>query len=95
MGVDLYSSWSVEAEEELDASRVAETTEKYNLIARKEELNYKPSFETLRKKELSMKQLLVRDKPVYVIGAYEIETGVDCTRRPLLKGTGPGSRGAM
>lgn len=27
-----------------------------------------PSFETLRKKELSKKQPLVEDKPVYVIG---------------------------
>ncbi|KAF4225596.1 hypothetical protein CNMCM6457_008018 [Aspergillus fumigatiaffinis] len=72
-GVDPYSAWGIEAEhkltkEEWDAFRAAEATEKYNLIAHKEDFdNYIPSFETLRKKGLSKKQPLVGDKPVYVI----------------------------
>jgi hypothetical protein len=72
-GVDPYSAWGIEAEhkltkEESDAFRAAEATEKYNLIAHKEDFeNYIPSFKTLRKKELSKKQPLVGDKPVYVI----------------------------
>lgn len=72
-GVDPYSAWGVEAEhkmtqEEWDAFRAAETNEKFKLIERKEDFeNYMQSFETLRKKELSRKQPLVGDKPVYVI----------------------------
>ncbi|GFF83138.1 hypothetical protein IFM47457_07176 [Aspergillus lentulus] len=59
--VDPYSAWGVEAEhkltrEEWDAFRAAEAAEKYTLIAYKEDFeNYMPSFETLRKKELSKK----------------------------------------
>ncbi|KAF2252476.1 alpha/beta-hydrolase [Trematosphaeria pertusa] len=73
-GVEPYSAWGLEAEhkltqEEWDAFRAAETTERYKLIEHKEEAeNYMPSFETLRKKELSKKQPLLADKPVYVIG---------------------------
>jgi pimeloyl-ACP methyl ester carboxylesterase len=72
-GVEPYSAWGLEAEhkltqEEWDAFKAAETTEKFKLIERKEESeNYMSSFETLRKKELSKKQPLVGDKPVYVI----------------------------
>jgi len=73
-GVDPYSACGLEAEhkltqEEWDTFRAAETTEKFKLIERKEDFeNYRPSFETLRKKELSKKQPLIGDKPVYVIG---------------------------
>jgi pimeloyl-ACP methyl ester carboxylesterase len=74
-GVEPYSAWGVEAkhkltQEEWDAFREAERTEKFRLIMHKEDVeNYMPSFETLRKKELSKKQPLplVGDKPVYVI----------------------------
>ncbi|KGO38944.1 hypothetical protein PEX1_018920 [Penicillium expansum] len=72
-GVEPYSAWGVEAnhkltQEEWDAFRAAEATEKFELVCREEESNYIPSFETLRRKELSKKQPLVGDKPVYVIG---------------------------
>ncbi|KAI1074776.1 alpha/beta-hydrolase [Whalleya microplaca] len=71
-GVDPYFAWGVEAErkltqEEWDAFRAAQTTDKYKLIAQKEDEQYAPSFETLRKKELNKKQPLLGDKPVYVI----------------------------
>lgn len=72
-GVEPYSAWGVEAEhkltkEEWAAFRAVETTEKAQLIGHKEDVeNYAPSFETLRKKELSKKQPLVGDKPIYVI----------------------------
>jgi len=73
-GVEPYSAWGVEAthkltQEEWDAFRAAETTEKFKLIEHKEDFeNYMASFETLRAKELSKKQPLLGDKPVYVIG---------------------------
>ncbi|KAI9757309.1 MAG: RNA polymerase II mediator complex subunit [Chaenotheca gracillima] len=72
-GVDPFSAWGTEAEhkltqEEWDAFRAAEATEKHKLIEHKEAVeNYVPSFETLRKKELSKKQPLLGDQPVYVI----------------------------
>jgi pimeloyl-ACP methyl ester carboxylesterase len=72
-GVDPYSAWGVKAEhkltqEEWNAFTAAESTEKYKLIAEKEESEqYAPSFEILQKKELSKQQPLVGDKPVYVI----------------------------
>ena len=72
-GVDPYSAWGVETNhkltpEEWNAFRAAQTGEKYEQIASKEDENYGPSFESLRKKELSKKQPLLGDKPVYVIG---------------------------
>jgi pimeloyl-ACP methyl ester carboxylesterase len=70
--VDPYSAWGLEAEHKLtqkewELFKAAESTEKYKLIADKEDENYGPSFESLRKKELSKKQPLVADKPVFVI----------------------------
>jgi pimeloyl-ACP methyl ester carboxylesterase len=72
-GVEPYSAWGIEAQhkltqEEWDALRAAESTDKYKLIEQKEDSEqYAPSFETLRNKELSKKQPLLGDKPVYVI----------------------------
>ncbi|KUL85199.1 hypothetical protein ZTR_08934 [Talaromyces verruculosus] len=74
-GVDFYSGIGVAAEhkltrEEWDAFQNDESTEKHKITAHKEdEEQYAPSFETLRKKELSKKQPIVGDKPVYVIGS--------------------------
>lgn len=71
--VDPYSAWGLEkahkfTTEEWDAFRAVHETEEYKLIAHKEDVeNYLPSFETLRRKELSKKQPLVGNKPVYVI----------------------------
>ena len=72
-GVDPYSAWGVAArhkltQEEWDAFRAAESTDKFNLIGQKEDEQYAASFPTLRRKELSKKQPLLGDKPVYVIG---------------------------
>ncbi|KAF6805700.1 alpha/beta hydrolase [Colletotrichum sojae] len=71
-GLDVYASWGLEAShkltrEEWDAFKAAEATEKHKLTAQKEEKNYAPSFEVLRRKELGKRQPLVGDKPVYVI----------------------------
>ncbi|KAJ5654184.1 alpha/beta-hydrolase [Penicillium lividum] len=93
-GVDPYSAWGVEAEhkltqEEWDTFRAAETTEKFELIAHKEDLeNYMPSFETLRKKELSKKQPLVGDKPVYVIGGTRSRDWSGLYKAGIAKGNG-------
>ncbi|EED18741.1 conserved hypothetical protein [Talaromyces stipitatus ATCC 10500] len=73
-GVEFYSGLGLHKEhrltpEEWDAFISDESTEKTKLIAEKEDVeHYAPSFETLRKKELSKKQPLLGDKPVYVIG---------------------------
>ncbi|KAF7585377.1 hypothetical protein BBP40_011102 [Aspergillus hancockii] len=91
-GVEPYSAWGVEAEhkltqEEWDAFRAAETTEKFKLIERKEEFeNYIPSFETLRKKDL--KQPLVGDKPVYVIGGTRSRDWSGLYKAGVAKGNG-------
>ncbi|OGM44769.1 alpha/beta hydrolase [Aspergillus bombycis] len=72
-GVDFYSATGIEAEhsltqEEWDAFRSDQSTAKSQLIGRKEDIEYAPSFETLRKKELGKQQPIVGDKPAYVIG---------------------------
>ncbi|GAB7355719.1 hypothetical protein MBLNU459_g6418t1 [Dothideomycetes sp. NU459] len=73
-GVEPYSAWGVEAQHKLTSAewnifRASESTEKFNQIAHKEDSEqYMPSFETLRRKELSKKQPLLGDKPVFVIG---------------------------
>ncbi|KAK4233634.1 alpha/beta-hydrolase [Achaetomium macrosporum] len=92
-GVEPYSAWGVEAEHKLtrgewDAFRAAETTEKYELIARQEEENYMPSFEALRKKELSKKQPLLGDKPVYVVGGTRSRDWSGLYRAGVAKGNG-------
>lgn len=93
-GVEPYSAWGVEVEhkltpEEWDAWRAAESTEKYKLIAHKEDVeNYMPSFETLRKKELSKKQPLVGDKPVYVIGGTRSRDWTGFYKAAVAKGNG-------
>ncbi|KAF2995446.1 hypothetical protein E8E14_004417 [Neopestalotiopsis sp. 37M] len=71
--VDPYTGWGLETDhkftpEEWAAFKAVKTREKHKLIVEKEDANYAPSFETLRKKELSKRQPLVGNKPVYVIG---------------------------
>ncbi|UKZ78757.1 hypothetical protein TrVFT333_006502 [Trichoderma virens FT-333] len=67
MDVDDSILWT----EEWDAFRAAETTEKFKMIEQKEDSEqYIPSFETLRRKEMSKKQPLLEDKPVYEQRSY-------------------------
>lgn len=93
-GLELYSAWGLEAQhkltqEEWDAFRAAEATEKFKLIEHKEEAeNYMPSFETLRKKELSKKQPLLGHKPVYVIGGTPSRDWSGLYKAGVAKGNG-------
>ncbi|KAI9929496.1 hypothetical protein ASPWEDRAFT_41299 [Aspergillus wentii DTO 134E9] len=92
-GVEPYSAWGVEAghkltQEEWDAFRAAEATEKFELIMRKEDENYFPSFETLRKKDLSKRQPLVGDKPVYVIAGTRSRDWTGLYKAGVAKGNG-------
>ncbi|EFQ97864.1 alpha/beta hydrolase fold protein [Nannizzia gypsea CBS 118893] len=92
-GVDPYSAWGVEAnhkltQEEWNAFRAAEATEKFELIAHKEDENYMPSFGTLRKKELSKKQPLLGDKPVYVIAGTRSRDWTGLYNAGVAKGNG-------
>lgn len=92
-GVEPYSAWGVEAEHKLtqdewNAFRAAETTDKYELIAGKESEQYKPSFETLRKKELSKKQPLLGNKPVYVIRGMRSRDWSRLYKAGVAKGNG-------
>lgn len=72
-GCDLFHAWGVEAEHKLtkaewDLFRAVEATDKFKAIEQKEEFEYPPSFETLLKKQMSKKQPILGDKPVYIIG---------------------------
>lgn len=93
-GVEPYSAWGVEADhkltqEEWDLFRAAETTDKFKLIEKKEEFEqYLPSFETLRKKELSKRQPLLGDKPVYVIGGLRSRDWSGLYKAGVAKGNG-------
>ncbi|RFU82064.1 alpha beta-hydrolase [Trichoderma arundinaceum] len=93
-GVEPYAAWGVEAEhkltqEEWDAFKAAESTDKYKLIAQKEDVEqYLPSFETLRKKELGKKQPLVGDKPVYIIGGTRSRDWKGLYKAGVAKGNG-------
>ncbi|KAM3065091.1 hypothetical protein ACMFMG_006151 [Clarireedia jacksonii] len=87
-GVEPYSAWGVETEhkltrEEWDAFRAAESTEKFQEFEQ-----YIPSFETLRKKELSKKQPLLGDKPVYVIGGIRSRDWTGLYKAGVAKGNG-------
>lgn len=93
-GVEPYAAWGLEAQhkltqEEWDAFKEAESTEKYKLIAHKEDIEqYLPSFETLRKKKLSEKQPLVGDKPVYIIGGTRSRDWNGLYKAGVAKGNG-------
>lgn len=93
-GVEPYAAWGVEADhklmqEEWNAFTAAESTDKYKLIAHKEDVEqYLPSFETLRKKKLSEKQPLVADKPVYIIGGTRSRDWNGLYKAGVAKGNG-------
>lgn len=93
-GVEPYSGKGIEAEhkltqEEWDMLRSDESTEKFKLIAQKENREqYAPSFETLRKKEQGKKQPLVGDKPVYVIGGMRSRDWSGLYKAGVEKGNG-------
>lgn len=72
-GIEPYSGRGITEEHKLtpkewEAYMSDEATEKAKLQAQKEDHEYVPSFETLRKKELANFQPLVGNKPIYVIG---------------------------
>ncbi|KAA8642737.1 hypothetical protein EYZ11_012997 [Aspergillus tanneri] len=92
-GVEPYSGMGMESEhkltqEEWDMFRNDESTEKAKLIGQKEDFEYAPSFETLRKKELGKKQPLVGDKPVYVIGGMRSRDWTGLYKAGVEKGNG-------
>ncbi|KAL2827681.1 Alpha/Beta hydrolase protein [Aspergillus pseudoustus] len=93
-GVEPYSAWGVEAghkltQEEWEAFRAAEATEKYKRIAEREDVEgYAQSFETLRRKELSKRQPLLGDKPVYVIVGTRSRDWSGLYRAGVAKGNG-------
>lgn len=93
-GVDPYAAWGVEAAHKLtraewDAFRAAQATKHFQLVAHKEDdENYRPSFETLRKKELSKRQPLLGSKPVYVIGGTRSRDWSGLYNAGIAKGNG-------
>ena len=92
-GVDAYSAKGIEAEhkltrEEWNAFISDEATKKFSLIEQKEEFEYAPSFETLRRKELGKRQPLVGDKPVYVIGGMRSRDWSGMYKAGVEKGNG-------
>ncbi|KAL4963601.1 alpha/beta fold hydrolase [Aspergillus stella-maris] len=92
-GVDVYAAWGVEenhklTREEWDAFRAAQGTEKYVAIAQREESEYSGSFETLRRKELKLRQPLLGDKPVYVIAGTRSRDWSGLYRAGVARGNG-------
>ncbi|OJJ03459.1 hypothetical protein ASPVEDRAFT_42917 [Aspergillus versicolor CBS 583.65] len=93
-GVEPYSAKGIEAEHKLTkdewrAFRTAESSEKFRLIAERESSGYyKPSFETLRAKELSKRQPLLGNKPVYVIGGTRSRDWGGLYRAGVARGNG-------
>ncbi|THY55902.1 alpha/beta-hydrolase [Aureobasidium pullulans] len=93
-GIDAYSAWGVRSEhkmtpEEWDAFEAAESTDKYKLIAHKEDAEqYSQSFETLRMKELSKQQPLLGNKPVYVIAGTRSRDWTGLYNAGVAKGNG-------
>ena len=93
VGVEQYSAKGIEAEhkltqEEWDAFVSDEATEKHQLQAQKEDDEYAPSFETLRKKELGKRQPLIEDKPVYVIQGMRSRDWAGLYKAGVEKGNG-------
>ncbi|KAI9745175.1 MAG: hypothetical protein M1818_001453 [Claussenomyces sp. TS43310] len=93
IGVEAYSAWGITAEhkftqKEWDAFVSDEATEKHKLQAEKEDNEYAPSFETLRKKELENRQPLLEDKPVYIIGGFRSRDWSRLYKAGVEKGNG-------
>ena len=92
-GLDAYSAKGISAEhkmtrEEWESLMSDEATEKYNLMAQREEEQYTPSFETLQKKGLSKRQPLLRNSPVCVIGGMRSRDWIGLYKAGLEKGNG-------
>lgn len=92
-GVDAYSAFGIEAEhkltqEEWDAYMSDEATEKHRLQEEKEDNEYAPSFDTLRKKELAKRQPVLGDKPVYVIAGSRSRDWSGLYKAGVEKGNG-------
>lgn len=92
-GINSYAGKGIKAEhkltqEEWDALMRDESTEKYNVIAQKEDIAYAPSFPMLRAKELSKRQPLLGDKPVYVIGGMRSRDWSRMYKAGVEKGNG-------
>ncbi|KAE8322564.1 Alpha/Beta hydrolase protein [Aspergillus sergii] len=93
-GVHPYAGRGIEeehkfTEEEWDAFKSDQFSEKTLLIGEKEDSEYyAPSFETLRKKELGKKQPLLGDKPVYVIGGMRSRDWSGIYKAGVEKGNG-------
>ncbi|THZ07851.1 alpha/beta-hydrolase [Aureobasidium pullulans] len=93
-GIDAYSAWGVRSEhkmtpEEWNAFEAAESTDKYKLIAHKEDVEqYSQSFETLRMKKLSKQQPLLVNKPVYVIAGTRSRDWTGLYNAGVAKGNG-------
>ncbi|KAF1936430.1 putative alpha/beta hydrolase [Clathrospora elynae] len=93
VGVEPLSAKGIEAEhkltqEEWDAFVSDEATEKFKLQGEKEQNEYEPSFETLRKKELGKRQPLFGDRPVYVIGGMRSRDWSGMYKAGIEKGNG-------
>lgn len=75
-GVDFYDGIGVSKEHKLtdgewDAFLADEATGNFKVQGQQEDIEYSPSFLTLRKKNLEIgEQPLLRDKPVFVIGGF-------------------------
>ncbi|KAE8143727.1 Alpha/beta hydrolase fold-1 [Aspergillus pseudotamarii] len=93
-GVHPYTGRGIDTEhkltqEEWDAFNSDQFSEKCMLTGEKEDgEHYLPSFETLRKKELGKRQLLVGDKPVYVIGGMRSRDWSGLYKAGVEKGNG-------
>ncbi|ESZ91373.1 alpha/beta hydrolase [Sclerotinia borealis F-4128] len=93
VGLDAYVAYGIEAEhkltaEEWDAFMSDEATGKHKQQEQKEESEYAPSFETLRKKELGMRQPLLEGKPVHVIGGMRSRDWSGLYRAGVERGNG-------
>lgn len=92
-GVDAYSAKGLNEEHKMtkvdwDAFRADESTDKWNAIAAKEDAEYAPSFPTLRKKDLSRRQPLLGNRPVYVIGGMRSRDWKGMYKAAVAKGNG-------
>lgn len=93
-GVEPYAAKGIEAEHKLtsgewEAFRAAESTDKFRQIAERESSeHYRPSFETLREKQLGKRQPLLGSKPVYVIGGTRSRDWSGLYRAGVAKGNG-------
>jgi len=92
-GINPYIAKGIAADHKLtqqewDALMADEATEKYAAIARMEEDEYAASFATLRDKDLSAHQPLLRQKPVYVIGGMRSRDWHGMYKAGVAKGNG-------